>query len=107
VEIVLVARYSENPHAYTHTHTQTHTHTHTHTHTSTHTHTAIYLLDAHYEVYIWLGWWPDQKNKLLREVNATTGSAHSRWLRDKKLALETALLYVKGTHQLVLFIAHR
>ena len=96
MEIVLVARYSENPHAYTHTHTHTHIHTHT----------AIYLLHAHYEVYIWLGWWPDQKNKLLREVNATTGSAHSRWLRDKKLALETALLYVKGTHQLVLFIAH-
>jgi len=60
---------------------------------------AIYLLDAHYEVYIWLGWWPDQKNKLLREVNATTGSAHSRWLRDKKLALETALLYVKACNR--------
>jgi len=26
--------------------------------------------------------------------------------RDKKLVLETALLYVKGTHQLVLFIAY-
>ena len=45
-------------------------------------------------IYIWLGWWPNQKNKLLREVNAITGSAHSR---DKKLALETALNYVKGT----------
>ena len=48
-------------------------------------------------IYIWLGRWPDQKNKLLREVNAITGSGHSRWLRDKKLALETALNYVKGT----------
>ena len=36
------------------------------------------------------------KNKLLREANATTGSAHSKWLRDKKLALETAELYTKG-----------
>ena len=56
----------------------------------------MFLLDAHYEIYVWLGWWPDQKNKLLREVNATTGSAHARWLRDKKLALQTAQNYVKG-----------
>ena len=57
---------------------------------------AIFLLDAHYEVYVWLGWWPEQKNNLLREANVTTGSAHARWLRDKKLALQTAQNYVKG-----------
>ena len=32
----------------------------------------------------------------MRETNITTGSAHARWLRDKKLALETAQLYAKG-----------
>ncbi len=56
----------------------------------------MFLVDAWTEVYVWLGWWPQIKNKLLRETNATTGSAHSKWLRDKKLALETAELYVKG-----------
>ena len=59
-------------------------------------HTAIFLLDANYEVYVWLGWWPEEKNKLLKEANATTGSAHARWLRDKKLALQTAQKYIKG-----------
>ena len=32
----------------------------------------------------------------MRETNITTGSAHARWTRDKKLALETAQLYAKG-----------
>lgn len=58
----------------------------------------MYLVDAWTEVYIWLGWWPQAKNKLLREANSTTGSAHSKWLRDKKLALETAQLFVKGDY---------
>ncbi len=56
----------------------------------------MFLLDAQTEVYVWLGWWPQQKNKLLQEHNSTTGSAHSRWLRDKKLALQTALNYTEG-----------
>ena len=47
-------------------------------------------------MYVWLGWWPEEKNKLLREASATTGSAHARWLRDKKLALQTAQSYIKG-----------
>ena len=55
----------------------------------------MFLLDGYTEVYVWLGWWPRQDNVLLREANATTGNSHSTWLRDKKLALETALLYVK------------
>ena len=59
---------------------------------------AMFLLDANYEVYVWLGWWPEERNKLLKEANATTGSAHARWLRDKKLALQTALNYIKGIY---------
>ena len=58
---------------------------------------AMFLLDAFTEVYVWIGWWPVIENKLLKDANATTGSAYSRWLQDKKLALETALLYSKGT----------
>ena len=57
---------------------------------------AIFLVDGFTEVYVWLGWWPQQDNKLLREANATTGSQHTNWLRDKKLACETAQHYIKG-----------
>ena len=57
---------------------------------------AFFLLDAYHEVYLWLGWWPQQKNKLLREKNALTGTAHTRWIRDKKLALQTAFNYAEG-----------
>ena len=103
----------------THTHTPIthpslhHTHpSHTHTHPShihlsiTHTHThhthapspAIFLVDSQRTVYVWLGWWPQECRdwSIMRETNITTGSAHARWLRDKKLALETAQLYAKG-----------
>ena len=60
----------------------------------------MFLLDSFAEIYVWIGWWPVIENKLLKDANATTGSAYSRWLQDKRLALETALLYSKGTiHQ--------
>ena len=60
--------------------------------------TAMFLLDAYKTVYVWLGWWPQERRdwSIMRETNITTGSAHARWLRDKKLALETAQLYAKG-----------
>ncbi|KAL5456970.1 hypothetical protein EMCRGX_G034199 [Ephydatia muelleri] len=57
---------------------------------------AMFLLDVFTEIYVWIGWWPVIENQLLKDANATTGSAHSRWLQDKKLALETALLYSKA-----------
>lgn len=57
---------------------------------------AMFLLDVFNEVYVWIGWWPVIENELLKEANATTGSAHSRWLQDKRLALETGLLYSKA-----------
>lgn len=58
---------------------------------------AIFLLDAYRWVYVWLGWWPEERRdwSIMRETNITTGSAHARWLRDKKLALQTAQLYAK------------
>ena len=59
---------------------------------------AIFLLDAYRVIYIWLGWWPQERRdwSIMRETNITTGSAQDRWLRDKKLALQTAQLYAKG-----------
>ena len=65
---------------------------------------AIFLIDAQEEVYLWLGWWPQQKNTLLQEKNSLTGSAHSRWLRDKKLALQTALNYANGMRTCTIII---
>ena len=53
-------------------------------------------MDNWTELYVWFGWWPEEKNKLLREANVITGSSHSRLLRDKKLAMQTAQQYVKG-----------
>ena len=63
---------------------------------------AIFLLDAHYEVFIWFGWWwkedKGDENSVTATANSqTTGSLISRWLRDKQLALETAQQYAKGT----------
>ena len=57
---------------------------------------ALFLLDAHCDIYVWMGWWPQQKNKLLQEKNAFSGTAQSHWARDKKLALQTALNYAEG-----------
>jgi len=61
---------------------------------------AIFLLDAHYEVYVWFGWWwkddYEVANTVATTANSTTGSRVSRWIRDKQLALETAQQYAKG-----------
>ena len=37
-----------------------------------------------------------KKNALLREKNAFSGTAFSRWAQEKKLSLQTALNYAKG-----------
>ena len=62
---------------------------------------AIFLLDAHYEVFVWFGWWWKEErgdeNSVTATINShTTGSRISWWLRDKQLALETAQQYAKG-----------
>ena len=62
---------------------------------------AIFLLDAHYEIFLWFGWWwkeeKGDENSITATANSnTTGSRISRWLRDKQLALETAQQYAKG-----------
>ena len=39
---------------------------------------AVFLNDAHSVIYLWFGWWPEQKNALLRKKNAFTLTALSR-----------------------------
>ena len=59
---------------------------------------ALFLLDVHYEVYVWVGWWPVQSDARFREKNQFTGDAFVRFTRDKRLAMETAINYAKGMH---------
>ena len=58
------------------------------------------MLDVHYEVYIWFGWWPEKthnsRNYVTSESLTNTGVSDTRWQGDKKLAIQTALNYVKG-----------
>ena len=63
-------------------------------------------MDANTDIYLWMGWWPVQKNKLLQEKNAFSGLAQSRWAKDKKLALETALMYAEGRLHLCGYTVH-
>ena len=62
---------------------------------------AIFLLDAHYEIFASFGWWwkeeKGDENSITATANSnTTGSRISRWLRDKQLVLETAQQYAKA-----------
>ena len=51
---------------------------------------AIFILDAHFEVYLWLGWFPDD------EETETNQSQRRRWDIDKRKAMESTLLYCEG-----------
>ncbi|XP_061551000.1 supervillin-like isoform X12 [Phycodurus eques] len=48
---------------------------------------ALFLVDNFHEVYLWQGWWPQDRE--------STGSAHMRWDVDRKCAMETVLQYCK------------
>ncbi|KAI6660891.1 hypothetical protein LOD99_13615 [Oopsacas minuta] len=60
---------------------------------------TIFMLDVYYEVYIWFGWWPNKthnsRNHVTSESLTNTGVSDTRWQGDKKLAIQTALNYVK------------
>lgn len=58
-----------------------------------HTQPAILLLDFSDSIFLWHGWWPLGSHDL---DNINTGSARSRFVEDRKLALETALNYCAG-----------
>lgn len=55
---------------------------------------AIFLVDAYHDVYLWFGWWsiPNGDENVTR-----IGAADARWIKNKKLAIETAFNYCKGT----------
>ena len=54
------------------------------------------MIDVHYDIFVWVGWWPVQTDVRFREKNQFTGDAIVRFTRDKRLALQTALNYAKG-----------
>ncbi|XP_031552227.1 supervillin-like isoform X2 [Actinia tenebrosa] len=55
---------------------------------------AIFLIDAHHELYMWQGWWPRDEEE--NEMQATTtGSAQTRFSNDRRLAMETIKSYAQ------------
>jgi supervillin len=56
---------------------------------------AIFLIDAHYEIYMWQGWWPRDKDENDMQAS-TTGSAETRFSNDRRLAMETIRSYAEG-----------
>eukprot|EP00794_Sanderia_malayensis_P017442 gene17442-19186_t len=50
---------------------------------------AIFIIDATHEVYLWLGWWPDEE-----EVE-NSDAQRLRWDMLKKKAMESVILYAK------------
>ena len=59
------------------------------------------MLDVYYEVYVWFGWWPikthSSRSHVTSESLTNTGVSDTRWQGDKKLAIQTAINYVRGS----------
>jgi hypothetical protein len=51
---------------------------------------ALFLMDFHFEVYVWEGWIPEN------DVDCLTGTGKQRWDNDRRLAMETAIKYAEG-----------
>eukprot|EP00800_Vazella_pourtalesii_P017088 TRINITY_DN508_c0_g1_i4.p1 TRINITY_DN508_c0_g1~~TRINITY_DN508_c0_g1_i4.p1 ORF type:complete len:1458 (-),score=258.85 TRINITY_DN508_c0_g1_i4:143-4516(-) len=60
---------------------------------------TIFMLDVYYEVYVWFGWWPikthSSRSHVTSESLTNTGVSDTRWQGDKKLAIQTAINYVR------------
>lgn len=54
---------------------------------------GLFLVDNKHEVLLWQGAWPEQ---VPGEENVVTGSAKSRFVADKRLAMELCLEYCQG-----------
>lgn len=52
---------------------------------------AIFIIDAIHEVYLWLGWWPEE------EDSENSDAQRMRWDVDKRKAMESVVLYAKGS----------
>jgi len=50
---------------------------------------AIFIIDAIHEVYLWLGWWPED------EDSENSDAQRMRWDVDKRKAMESVVLYAK------------
>lgn len=53
--------------------------------------TAIFIVDAIHEVYLWLGWWPEDDDE-----SENTDAQRLRWDIDKRKAMESVVLYAQG-----------
>ena len=51
---------------------------------------AIFIIDAIHEVYLWLGWWPED------EESENSDAQRMRWDVDKRKAMESVVLFAKG-----------
>ena len=54
---------------------------------------GLFLVDNEHEVLMWQGAWPEQAEG---EGSAVTGSAQSRFVADRRLAMELCLEYCQG-----------
>ncbi|XP_048582562.1 supervillin isoform X2 [Nematostella vectensis] len=55
---------------------------------------ALFLIDAHHELYMWQGWWPHEPGN--DGQVSTTGSAQTRLNNDRRLAMETIKSYAQA-----------
>ena len=37
---------------------------------------ALFMFDVHYDIFVWVGWWPVQTDVRFREKNQFTGGCH-------------------------------
>ncbi|XP_071823149.1 uncharacterized protein [Apostichopus japonicus] len=54
---------------------------------------ALFVIDNQYEVYLWQGWWPEDRQS--EDSPKTTGSAQLKFNLERKCAMETVLAYCK------------
>lgn len=57
---------------------------------------ALFLIDNHYELWLWQGWWPEKEDEV--DLSDQTGSGAVRWQAERKAAMQTAVSYWKSTH---------
>eukprot|EP00795_Rhopilema_esculentum_P013586 gene13586-4479_t len=50
---------------------------------------GIFIIDAIHELYLWLGWWPEE------EDSENSDAQRMRWDVDKRKAMESVVLYAK------------
>ena len=60
---------------------------------------ALFIIDNHYEVFLWQGWWPSVETD--DSENTTTGMAETRFSLTRRCAMQTVLDYCNGWHSFI------